>query len=182
MLRRRALLPALLAPAVAQAAPVATDLGFTQDWIEESFLNLPEELAEVSAAGKRLAVVLEQRGCVYCRQMHTGHLVQPEIERFLRAHFRLVQLDLHGARAVTDLDGQVLEERALARRWGLRLTPSVVFMPEVAVAKPGAQQAVALMPGLLAPPQFLGMFRYVAERGYADGTGFPAWWQRHGAG
>lgn len=175
---RRALLALAALPLRAHAAPVATDLGFTQDWIEESFLSLPEELAEASAAGRRLAVIVEQRGCPYCREMHTDHLVQPEIERYVRAHFRLVQLDLHGARPATALDGATLEERALVRRWGVRFTPTIVFLPERA----DGPAEVARMPGLLPKPEFLGMFRYVAERGYADGTSFPAWWQANRAG
>lgn len=178
MLARRNLLLALAAlPGAGRAAPVATDHGFTQDWIEESFLNLPEDLAEAQAAGKRLAVVVEQRGCPYCREMHQDHLAQPGIEQFIRAHFRLVQLDLHGARAVTDLDGTEMEERALARRWQVRFTPCIVFLPERADGRPGRAVEVARMHGLLPKPEFLGMFRYVAERGYADGTPFPAWWQ-----
>lgn len=179
MITRRKLAPLLAAlPMAATAAPVPTDYGFSQDWIEDSFLNLAEELAEATAAGKRLAVIVEQRGCPYCREMHHDHLAQPEIERFVRAHFRLVQLDMHGARPATDLDGRTMEERALVRRWQVRFTPAIVFAPE----QPGARGEVARMHGLLPKPQFLGLFRYVQERGYADGTAFPAWWQRHGQG
>jgi thioredoxin-related protein len=177
MPHRRKLLAALATlPLAARAAPVATDYGFTQDWIEDSFLHLAEELAEAAAAGRRLAVIVEQRGCPYCREMHHDHLAQPAIEQYLRRHFRLVQLEMHGARQATDLDGQAMEERALVRRWQVRFTPSIVFAPEQA----GARGEVARMHGLLPKPQFLGMFRYVVERGYADGTAFPAWWARHG--
>jgi thioredoxin-related protein len=121
-----------LLAAVARAAPVPSDHGLTQDWFLESFLNLPEDLAEASAAGQRFAVVFEQRGCPYCLEMHNDHLARPEIEGFIRPRFRLLALDLHGARPVTDFDGEVLEERALARRWRVTFTPTVVFLPEAA--------------------------------------------------
>jgi thioredoxin-related protein len=185
LLTRRHLVAAGLAlPAasssVARAAPVRTDHGFTQDWFLESFLNLQEDLAEATAAGQRFAVVFEQRGCPYCVEMHTDHLAQAEIEGFIRPRFRILQLDLHGARPVTDFDGEVLEERALARRWRVTFTPTILFFPEQAPQRPGREIEVARMHGLMRKPEFLGLFTYVADRAYADGTQFRAWWQRRG--
>ncbi|MFN3449371.1 MAG: SoxW family protein [Roseococcus sp.] len=182
---RRALLGALALPALARtapAAPVRTENGFTQDWFHEGFLDLPEELAEATAAGLRLAVVFDQRGCPYCREMHTDHLVQPEIEGFIRPRFRMVQMDLHGSREATDFDGQKMEERALARRWRVTFTPTIVFFPEQAPRRPGREVEVARMHGLMAKPDFLALFQYVAAHGYADGTEFRAWRARRGAG
>ncbi|WP_135465722.1 thioredoxin family protein [Crenalkalicoccus roseus] len=184
-LRRRSLALLALAALPARAAPVRTEHGYTQDWFAETFLNLPEDLEEARAAGLRLGVVFEQRGCPYCHEMHTDHLAQPGIEGFIRPRFRLIQLDLHGARPVTDLDGEVLEERALARKWRVTFTPTIVFLPEAPppAPRPGHEAEVARMHGLLRKPEFLGLFTYVAERGYADGTPFRTWWRRrNGAG
>lgn len=163
-------------------APVRTDLGYTQDWFSESFLDLPEDLKEATAAGQRLAVVFEQRGCPYCIEMHTNHLVEPAIEGFIRPRFRLVQLDLHGARRVTDFDGQVMEERQLARKWRVTFTPTIVFFPETlpSLPRPGREIEVARMPGLMKKPEFLGIFTYVAEHGYADRASFRSWWEQRG--
>ncbi len=175
---RRLLAIALAAPAIARAAPLRTDQGLTQDWFLESFLNPPEDLAEATEAGQRFAVVFEQRGCPYCLEMHTDHLAQPAIESYVRPRFRIVQLDLHGARPVTDFDGEVLEERALARRWRVTFTPTIIFLPERAGRRPGREIEVARMHGLMRKPEFLGLFTYVAERAYADGTLFRDWWRR----
>lgn len=183
---RRVLLVALLAPPLASArgAPVRTDHGYTQDWFHEGFLNLPEDLQEADAAGQRLAVAFEQRGCPYCLEMHTDHLAEARIEEFIRPRFRIVQLDLHGARPVTDFDGEVLEERRLARKWRVTFTPTIVFLPEVtpAISRSGRDIEVARMPGLAAKPEFLGLFTYVAERAYVDGTTFRSWWGRRSGG
>jgi thioredoxin-related protein len=180
---RRTLLASLACPPiVVRAAPVRTEHGWTQDWFHESFLNLPEDLEEATAAGQRLAVAFDQRGCPYCREMHTDHLVQPEIEGYIRPRFRIVQLDLHGARPVTDFDGTVHEERALARRWRVTFTPTFVFLPEEAPRRMGREIEVARMHGLMPKPDFLALFTFVAERGYADGTGFQAWRMRRQQG
>lgn len=180
---RRALAALLLAPP-ALAAPVRTESGWTQDWFGESFLDLRDDLSEASAAGQRLCVMFDQRGCPYCEQMHKGHLADVAMEGFIRPRFRFVQLDLHGARPVTDMHGEVLEERALARSWRVTFTPTIVFFPDAlpVMRALGQRVEVARMHGLLAKPQFLGLFQFVAERAYADGTDFPAWWARRGAG
>jgi thioredoxin-related protein len=180
---RRTLLASLACPPIAvRAAPVRTENGWTQDWFHESFLNLREDLEEATAAGQRLAVAFDQRGCPYCQEMHTDHLVQPEIEGYIRPRFRIVQLDLHGARPVTDFDGTVHEERALARRWRVTFTPTFVFLPEEAPRRMGREIEVARMHGLMPKPDFLALFTFVAERGYADGTGFQAWRMRRQQG
>lgn len=178
-LPRRLLLGALASlPVGAKAAPIRTESGYTQDWFHDSFLDLPEDLAEATAAGLRFAVVFDQRGCPYCREMHTDHLVQPEIEGFIRPRFRLVQMDLHGSREVVDFDGEKMEERALARRWRVTFTPTIVFFPESAPRRPGREIEVARMHGLMPKPEFLDLFRFVHERGYADGSDFRTWRQR----
>ncbi|HYF08464.1 MAG TPA: thioredoxin family protein [Acetobacteraceae bacterium] len=184
---RRSLMAGLaLSPLAARAAPVRTESGWTQDWYHEGFLNLREDLEEAQGAGLRFAVEFHQRGCPYCVEMHTDHFAQAEIEGFVRPRFRIVQLDLHGSRPVTDFDGEVLEERALARKWRVTFTPTFLFFPEWQGEGPprrsGREIEVARMHGLLRKPEFLGIFRFVAERAYADGTGFRTWWQRRGQG
>lgn len=166
----------------AGAAPVHRDQFYTQDWFDESLLDLREDLKAATTAGKRLAVVFQQRNCPYCIEMHRVHLVEPAIEAFVRPRFRLLQLDLHGLRRVTDFDGQAMEERQLARRWHVTFTPTIVFCPEILPdpPRPGREIEVARMQGLLAKPEFLGIFTYVAEHGYDGRTSFRSWWEQRG--
>jgi thioredoxin-related protein len=127
----------------------------TEPWFHESFLDLRQDVAETQAEGKLFAIVIEQRGCPYCKQMHEVHLADPAIAGYIRENFAMLQLDLHGAREVTDLDGAVLAEKALARKWQVRLTPTILFLR-------GGRE-VARMPGLLEPGLFLAMFQWVRE-------------------
>jgi thioredoxin-related protein len=184
-LSRRGLAALLLGAATAKtlrAAPVRTEQGYTQDWFSESFLDLPADLRGAAEVGQRLALVFEQRGCPYCLEMHTDHLAEPTIEGFIRPRFRLVQLDLRGARRVTDFDGQVMEEQQLARKWRVTFTPTIIFFPETLPnpPRPGREIEVARMPGLMKKPEFLGIFTYVAEHGYADRATFRNWWEQRG--
>jgi hypothetical protein len=57
-------------------------------------------------------------------------LAERYINDYVRENFRIIQLDLWGAREVTDFDGRVMSERALAERWGIIFTPTVVFLKD----------------------------------------------------
>ena len=89
-----------------------------------SLLDLRDDLREAHESGKRFAVVWEQRGCPYCRDMHEVNFAMPPIADYVRDNFVMVQLNLHGSRDVTDFDGQVLPEKDLARKWGVVFTPT----------------------------------------------------------
>ena len=124
-------LPPPVGPIAPRVEPVRAEDGLLhQSWFQLSFLNLKEDFAETKAGGKRFAVIFEQRGCPYCTKMHTEVLAQKYINDYVRQNFTVVQLDLWGAREVTDFDGTVLPERALAERWGVIFTPTVVFFKD----------------------------------------------------
>jgi thioredoxin-related protein len=125
------LLPPPTGPVMPRVVPLQTDEGlYRQSWFQLSFLDLREDFADAKAAGKRLAVLFEQRGCVYCASLHNDVLAARYINDYVRENFAVVQLDLWGARAVTDFDGTVLTERALAERWGVIFTPTIAFMKD----------------------------------------------------
>lgn len=159
-------MPAL--PTVAGAATEATvgDNGlFTQPWFHESFLDLAEDMAEAKDAGKHLAIIFEQRGCPYCREMHRVNLAREEITDYIKQHFMVLQLDLWGSREVTDFDGETLEERALARKWRVTYTPTISFFSneiDLASKQDGRDLETARMPGYFKPYHFVSMFEYVA--------------------
>ena len=124
-------LPPPVGPVTPRVEPTKEEDGlYHQSWFQLSFLNLKDDFAEAKAAGKRFAVIFEQRGCPYCTKLHTEVLAQRYINDYLRENFTILQLDIWGAREVTDFDGTVLPERALAERWGVIFTPTVVFFKD----------------------------------------------------
>jgi thioredoxin-related protein len=126
-----AVLPPPTGPVMPRVAPTQTDDGlYHQSWFQLTFLDLREDFADAKTAGKRLAVLFEQRGCVYCASLHNNVLAARYINDYMRENFAVVQLDLWGAREVTDFDGTVLAERALAERWGVIFTPTIVFLKD----------------------------------------------------
>jgi len=138
------------------------------DWMRETFKDLNEDLADANAEGKRLMVIVEQRGCIYCAKMHKEVFPREDISSYIRENFFVVQMNLHGDTEMTDLDGEVLTEKKAARKWGLLFTPSILFLPEEVEEDQSAQAAaVALMPGAFSAGTTLDMLTWVNEKRYA---------------
>lgn len=149
------------------AAEVGDDGLHKEAWFTITFRDIADDIAQAKAEGKRLALTFEQRGCIYCAQMHEKILSDPEVRDYIAANFMVVQYNMFGDEEVTDLDGETLTEKTAARRWGYVFTPTIVFLPEEAPeGKTVAEAAVATMPGAFGKWTFLNMFRWVREKGY----------------
>lgn len=149
------------------AAEVGDDGLHKEAWFTITFRDIADDIAQAKAEGKRLALTFEQRGCIYCAQMHEKIFSDPEVRDYISANFMVVQYNMFGDEEVTDLDGETLTEKTAARRWGYVFTPTIVFLPEEAPeGKTVAEAAVATMPGAFGKWTFLNMFRWVKEKGY----------------
>lgn len=173
MLTRRGAIAGLTAlglAASARAAAVLTDDGlYRQPWFLESFLELSDDLQGATNTGKRFAIMWELRGCPYCKETHLVNFARPDIEDYIKANFEILQLNIIGARKVTDFDGSETSEKALAAKYGIRFTPTLQFFPESSAdlgEKQPEKREVARAPGYLRPDDFLALFRFVREKGY----------------
>ncbi|MEL6479095.1 MAG: thioredoxin family protein [Pseudomonadota bacterium] len=163
----------------AQAAEVGEDGLHKQAWFAVTFKDMAEDLADASAEGKRLAVIFEQRGCIYCEKLHDEVFSDPDIAGYIADNFNVVQMNLFGDEEVTDFDGESLPEKEMARRWGVVFTPTILFMPEAAPETgTAAEAAVATMPGAFGKGTSLHMFQWVAEKGYDSGEHFQKYHAR----
>ena len=153
-----------------RAEPVLADNGLhTQPFFVDSFLELADDRRTAIDAGKHFAVIFEQRACPYCREMHTVNFEVPEIRDYISQNFALLQLDMWGSREVTDFDGTAMEERQLARRWGVNFTPTIVFFGnEGEISGKGSEAEVMRMPGYFKPFHFISMFEFVRHGHYAQ--------------
>ena len=138
------------------------------DWYYQSFLELEDDINEALAAGKVLMVKIDQKGCIYCEKVAREILTEPAINSYVRENFVVVQLDLYGNRDVTDLDGTVMAESEMARRWGVLFTPTIYFISEPAKGDQLPQAASAVMPGAFGKLTFLGMLQWVKTGAYKD--------------
>jgi thioredoxin-related protein len=163
--------PPVLLGKNATIKPIVENGIYHQSWFEDSFLDLKEDLLEATKAGKRLVVIFEQRGCIYCKKFHEKILGIKQVNDYIRQNFTVVQLNLWGDREVTDFDGKVMSEKRLARRWGIMNTPTALFMTDNLTGKAGKYgKDLAVIPlfypGAFGPYTTFDMFVWVAIKGY----------------
>jgi thioredoxin-related protein len=173
MLRRLALAAALAMTTPALAVELGDDGLHKPEWLRETFKDLRDDLAEANAEGKRLMLIFEQRGCIYCTKMHEEVFPDPAIDALIRDHYFVVQMNLFGDVEVTDFDGTTLSEKDMAMRWGVMFTPTLIFLPEEVpegTATPDA--AVAMMPGAFGKVTTEALLLWVRDHGYQSGENF----------
>ncbi|MDO6730635.1 thioredoxin family protein [Marinovum sp. 2_MG-2023] len=162
-----AILTATLLALPVAAAELGDDGLHKADWMRDTFKDLREDLEEAGAEGKRLVLMFEQRGCIYCTKMHEEVFPRDDITKMIEDNYFVVQLNLHGDIEVTDFDGEVLSEKNMARKWGLLFTPTLMFLPEEVPEDTSAPRAaVAVMPGAFGAGTTLDMFTWVVEKRY----------------
>lgn len=153
-----------------RAEPILTDDGlYKEPWFLESFLELADDLETARKEGKRFAIMWELKGCPYCKETHFVNFARPDIADYVKASFEVLQLNIIGARRVTDFDGVEMSEKELAGKYGVRFTPTFQFFPERAgplKALEPQKREVARLAGYMRPEDFLAMFRYVREKAY----------------
>ena len=177
----------LVSATVAGAARIGDDGLHKEDWFTITFRDIAEDIEAAKAEGKRLAIIFEQRGCIYCKEVHEVVLADPEVRDYIKANYMVVQYNLHGQEEVTDTDGEVLTEKGAARKWRLLFTPTILFMPEdPPEGVDAATAAVAMMPGAFKKGTFLEMFVWVNDKGYEGDEDFQTyynrrWREKHGS-
>lgn len=147
---------------------------YHQEWFANSLLNLKDEMEEAHKAGKRFVVIFEQRGCIYCTKMHSETLALRYINDYVRANFHVVQLDIWGARPVTDFDGQEMSEKKLAERWGVMFTPTLVYYKDSLKGLEGkyGQPLEVVRSNRVGAGEFYDMFVWVKHKIYEQDRNF----------
>jgi thioredoxin-related protein len=173
----------LLAAPLARAVEIGEDGLHKPDWLRTTFLDLAEDLAEANAEGRRLLITVEQRGCIYCTEMHEKVFPDPQIDALIREHYFVVQMNLFGDVEVTDFDGTTLSEKQMAVRWGVLFTPTLIFLPEeVPEGATAAEASVATMPGSFGTGTTGALLTWVRDHGYESGEHFQSFLSRQLSG
>lgn len=127
------------------------------EWFKESFLDFNEDVAEASAAGKRLMLLFHQENCPYCNALVERNLSQKEIETMVRKNFDVVALNMWGDREVATIGGKKYTEKDFASALKVQFTPTILFFNE--------QGKVMLrLNGYLPPPDFKLALDFVANK------------------
>ena len=126
-------------------------------WFKNSFLDLREDVAEASQAGKRLILYFYQDGCPYCERLIRTNFSDPRIVDKTRRNFDVVAINLWGDREVTDLQGKTMTEKQFATSLRVQFTPTLLFLDEQG-------RVVLRANGYYPPHKFSAALDYVSGR------------------
>ncbi len=125
-----------------------------------------------SSDEKITALYFYKPGCPYCRKFESGPLKDPAVIKEIST-LEWVKVKTTGELPI-DFRGAKVPQRELAVRYGVNLTPTVVF-----VAPDG--RTLANIRGFFETPDFLEMLKYVTEGHYKTET-FDAYIARKARG
>jgi len=138
--------------------------------------DLRDELAQARASGRKgLLVMYHFDDCPACKRMRREVLNQAEVQDWFRREFIVVPIDILGARPITDLHGNTLDERAYGRAMTIRATPTFDFY-----GLDGAQ-LYRHVGGLFSPAEFLLLGQFIVSGAY-QGRSFKEYRQSTGKG
>ncbi len=127
------------------------------DWFKVSFLDLPEDLAEAVANGKRgIILYFHQEHCPYCKAHLENNWGQKDIVDYTRRYFDVIAIDVRGQKPVIGLDGNEYTEKEFAIKYNTNFTPSLVFIDRHG-------RMVLRLRGYRPPYQFRAALEYVAD-------------------
>ncbi len=126
-------------------------------WFKSSFLDLREDVAEASDAGKRVLLYFYQDGCPYCEKLINTNFSQRDIVAKTRKNFDVIAINMWGDNTVTDVQGKEVTEKAFSKELRVQFTPTLLFLDE--------QGKVALrINGYYPPHKFMAALDYVAGK------------------
>jgi thioredoxin-related protein len=130
-----------------------------QDWFMPSTFDLRKDQQAAIKSGKMLVLLWEQRGCVYCKQMHEIAFQYEEFVNLAKNNFYVVQMDMRGDRSFVSFTGEKKTEAKIAKDLSVTFTPTTQFLDDTS-------HEVFRMPGYANPPVFKAVYEYVLEKGY----------------
>lgn len=178
---RMLVIAAVLLPlvTVAYGAVLSEDGLYKEDWFAQTSKNVREDLRTAELQGRRLALIIEQRGCIYCKRLHEEILSDPHVRDYISENFMIVQYNGRGDGMVTDLDGDVMTEHAATAKWGVVYTPTIIFLPEEVTGKISVDDAaVTKLIGGFDKSTTVHMFQWVREKGYSGDEPFQEYHAR----
>jgi thioredoxin-related protein len=130
------------------------------DWFKSSFNNLPEDLDDALAAGKKgLIVYFGQPHCAYCQALIRDNLSKGDLVHYLRMNFEVVGLNAHSIEKMTGMDGKAKPINEFAIEQKAQLTPTLLFYVK------GRKLALKLV-GYHTPYKMRAALEYVVDEHY----------------
>jgi thioredoxin-related protein len=130
-------------------------------WFKDSFLEFEEDVAEATAADRRVMLYFHQDGCPYCARLVEENFADPELKPYIIEHFDGISLNMWGDREVVSVGGRDFSEKTFAAALKVQYTPTLIFLDE-------SGKVALRLNGYYPPDDFRAALRYVAQKLEAD--------------
>ncbi len=125
-------------------------------WFKNSFLDIREDIAEATAAGKRVVLYFYQDGCPYCEKLLNTNFALHDVVEKTRSGFDVIAINMWGDREVTDLSGGMTTEKQFAADLRVMFTPTLLFLNE-------SGEVALRVNGYYPPHRFMAALDYVGS-------------------
>jgi thioredoxin-related protein len=98
-------------------------------FFNETWYNMPEELAKAKAEGKTgILIFFEMDECPFCHYMKMNVLNQPKVQEYYRKHFLNFAIDIEGDVEMVNFKGETTKQKDFAfKEFRVRATPVFAF-------------------------------------------------------
>lgn len=161
-----ALIFSTLALLPCQAAALSSHADPAAYFFNLSFGDMQEELATARQAGQRgLFIMFGNDDCPWCEKMKSDVFSRPQVQRYYRKYFRVLEVDTEGDTQVTDFSGHEMSAKDFAfKEFHIRATPVFIFFDldgKPVMRYTGATSGVK---------EFMLLGRFVVEGHYKEET------------
>ncbi len=97
-------------------------------YFKESFMDLPEDLREARASGKKgIMILFGTQGCSYCKLFADRVFSDPEMQASIQRHFDVIALEMFSDEEIIDPSGSSMRIKHFSKLEGAEFSPTVVF-------------------------------------------------------
>lgn len=105
----------------------ATSFAQTAQHLPEP-VDLRASATDATARGRVLLVLFSESGCQWCERLRREYLLPMQRNAEAQKKLAFFQVDVHADTALRDFAGQPTTQAGLARRYGIRVMPTVLLL------------------------------------------------------
>ena len=128
-------------------------------WFKASFLDISDDVEDAKNKEKHVMLFIHQDDCPYCAKMIRDVFIKSRNTNVLKEDFDTIAINIRGERDVTLNAGETMTESKTAEHFGVRLTPTIVFLNQ-------SNEEVYTMNGYRGPEAFGEILSYVNRKSY----------------
>jgi thioredoxin-related protein len=139
----------------------------------KSWMPFNEGMARAAKEKKHVVIDFYTSWCHWCKVMDKETFSDPEVKKYLRAHFVTIRVDAEDKTQKLTYKGEEHSPFTLGRKFGVRGFPSLAYLDREG-------ELVTVVPGFVPAKTFLSLLQYMEKECYTQRMSFDEFLQRKG--